>query len=1652
MSNRNLKTLPGEDIRMPGGGDHTDAVFTGDAGNNTINGTSSDDFFNMNDGGNDTVNGLGGNDVITFGGSFTAADTVNGGTGTDSVILSGDYSAGVTLASNTISSIEEIDLLNGNNYKLTTNDGNVAAGLSLFISAGGLDAAHTLNFNGAAESNGLLSVTSGAGSDALVFDGGGNTANTNGGNDIINVTGVVKGANTFNMGAGNDVVSFGATFNNQDAVDGGTGTDSVSLNGDYSAQTGLHANTLVNVETVQLAAGHSYWLVTDDGNVAAGQSMTIDGSALLVSDTLKAFADLETNGNLNIQGGAGNDDLRTGGGNDTVNGNGGNDFFAVGGGSDTINGGAGTDTINFNGGFDATDQVDGGTGTDVVNLFGNYSAGVTLGATTLQNIENLDLTGNFSYNLTFNDGNVTTGAFFAISDSISQTAANSIAIDATAESTAGYHINLGGPEHVSLDLGNGNDQIAMGKVSATDHIDGGGGFNTLTLKGGTAGLVTYGATSVENMFNIIFQGPGDFTVKMNDAAFSSLVFANFTDSQQMLASNTLTIDDSAETDAPVTFFIGGPENLVLTGGQLDDTFLVHGSLKATDKIDGGGGSNTVWLDGDYSAGLTLGATTLANIQDIMFSNGHSYHLVTNDANFASGQTVDVFAVNFTATDSLFFNGAAESDANFHMTAGDGNDTEIGGAGNDMLTSTGGVDAMQGNGGDDYISLLGTGALTFADGVNGGTGTDTLFISGNYAGGMILGSNIANVEILELGDQNVYNLTTTDALVAAGQNLQVSASDLTGGSNVIFDGSAETDGTFNIQTGAGNDLVTAGAGDDTISLLTGFDTAHGGGGDDVFYFFQQGFNTLDSLDGGAGTDTLLLFGNDVVNVAFTPTTLQNIEIIDVTEGFNYGFVTDDATVAAGETLTLLGQTLHGGDHLSFDGTAETDGLFVLYGGAGDDVFTGGALGDQLTGNAGNDQLYGMAGDDTISGGTGADYIDGGDGNDTIDVTQGTGTYAKGGNDDDTFVVGTAFYTGVLLEGGAGNDTAQVSGDYSAGLTFGPFNMLDVETLKVTDGTFSDSFTTVNDTVAAGSSLTVDGSAIQAGKSLTFNGAAETDGTFTVIGGFGDDTLTGGTQADTFRLSEGGNDKATGGQGNDLFDMGGALNAADQLNGGSNIDTVALAGNYAAGVTLGATTLTGIETMTFAARFSYKLTMDDGNVAAGKTLLMDGSALHPEDKLTLDGSAETNGHFTMLGGAGVDTLTGGALSDTFDLSTGNKDTANGGGGDDTFNFGAAFGAGDNVNGGTGNDTIVLNGDYSAQLNFGQITLANVETISLKDGFSYNLHPNDATVTAGQTLAIDGSHLGATSVLTFNGSAETDGSWNVTGGAADDIITGGDANDTLNGGGGADIIDASNGGNDTVFGAGGINTIKFGASFTAADSVDGGGNSNTVVQLAGDYSAGVVFGAATMQNVGIIKLAAGNSYTLTSNDTTVAAAKMLTVDGTSLTASDSLSFDGSAETNGVFTLNGGAGVDTLIGGAGIDHFRGGLGGDMLTGGGGADIFVYKLAGESTGAGYDTLTGFDFASDQIDVKKVTGIEATVSGGNLSAASMDADLGAAFDAAHLLGYHAALFNPTTGTLAGHTFLVVDANGTAGYQAGADYVFDVTGASNIGSLSTGDFV
>jgi Ca2+-binding RTX toxin-like protein len=163
---------------------------------------------------------------------------------------------------------------------------------------------------------------------------------------------------------------------------------------------------------------------------------------------------------------------------------------------------------------------------------------------------------------------------------------------------------------------------------------------------------------------------------------------------------------------------------------------------------------------------------------------------------------------------------------------------------------------------------------------------------------------------------------------------------------------------------------------------------------------------------------------------------------------------------------------------------------------------------------------------------------------------------------------------------------------------------------------------------------------------------------------------------------------------------------------------------------------------------------------------------------------------------------------------------------------------------------------------------------------------------------------------------------------------------------------------------------------------------------------------------------------------------VNGGRLGEIESIRFDGRAETDGSFRIFAGAGDDTLWGGAGDDMIYGGLGADRMTGGAGGDTFTYRSAAESTSTGYDTIVGFDWHVDRIDAVDGARAISQSASGTLSTASFDANLAAGL--AGVLGAgQAALFTASSGSLSGHVFLVIDANGIAGYQAGGDLVIQL---------------
>jgi hypothetical protein len=500
---------------------------------------------------------------------------------------------------------------------------------------------------------------------------------------------------------------------------------------------------------------------------------------------------------------------------------------------------------------------------------------------------------------------------------------------------------------------------------------------------------------------------------------------------------------------------------------------------------------------------------------------------------------------------------------------------------------------------------------------------------------------------------------------------------------------------------------------------------------------------------------------------------------------------------------------------------------------------------------------------------------------------------------------------------------------------------------------------------------------------------------------------------------------------------ALTAADTLYGGIDRDVVSLAGDYSAGLVLGATTLNSIEAMRLGTGFDYNLTTDDGNVAAGETLIVKAGELAAANHLTFDGSAELDGRFVVTGGAGDDVLTGGAQDDHFKLTAGGADTAHGRAGNDTFNLGAAFDAGDQINGGTDSDTLTLNGAYSLTVSDNMVR--KIETIVLGDGHDYTLVWHSKI---GSAMTVDGSALSSAHTLVFDGLTLAAGDLHFISGAGENVFAGGASS------GGNDIVDLQDSGRYAVFGYSGDDTFNLGGPNTdPTNDMEGGAGSDTV-NLDGDYSGGFTMGPGfNGSNIGFreietVHLAAGNAYDLSITGD-MADGSTLTVDGSGLGAADAMSLDLTAASSAGYAVTGGAGDDL------IDFGASGTNGDTATLGGGADTLKYGDAAASSSTTYDTVTDFNADDDVFDLNVAVASYAGTGAGSISTATFDTDMGNAISDG-LASVDALLVTANGGDLIGHLFVVVDGDGNTTYDAGDDYVFDITG--DTGSLTTNNFI
>ena len=1286
----------------------------------------------------------------------------------------------------------------------------------------------------------------------------------------------------------------------------------------------------------------------------------------------------------NISGGFGNDtligddaanSLDGGAGNDTLRGAGGDDVISVGLGDDSIDGGAGADLLIGQGDFDF--QL-----TDA-------SLSSPLGNDVLQSIELARLTGGVGNNLLDASG---------FSGSV--TLLGGDGNDTLADASGNDSLVGGNGDDVYRLLASGADILVEAADGGSDLLDEStavGGVN-VDLSRSTQQIVRPNhrltlSTNIERFRGSRFADV--VTVLTADAGLIRQLDGGANDDPTSL--DTLRVLSGATTwrisgvtsgavqgsfsVSPISFT--GFESLA--GGNGDDAFAFAPGVTFDGAIDGGNGNDSLdWSQLANGRAVTLTDNSAAGFAgqegslsrgfrgiDLLIGSSRSDTLLGEDVamNWDVGGTQVTDAATRRSLRWFSFErlvGGAGDDsfdgssatAAITLLGGDGNDTLIGGSAADNLDGGAGNDLLLGGAGSDTL-LGGTGDDSFDDTLggnlfDGGDGNDAIRVLGTWTLGM--SGSATTLQSLEV----VQGAGPADVLLGSGASdlFTVTANGVivSGASGQIFQGFEM------LQGGAGLDTVTGGASDDQFgvssngtvtaygSTLQGFEILSGGGG-------------LDRLQGDNATNESFTISAAGVSVVGVPGTFQNFEIVS---GGNGSDSLSVPSAVGGSTLWTISRT-NGGE---VAGLAFSN-IETLRGGLGEDTFAilptgsiarvegtggrdwvdysafdlpvsvnlkaqsgtgvdslvgitavrGGRGADQLTGNGGNELLIGGAGDDTLDGGEGNDTLTGGLGQD-------------------------------LLIGGVAIDCIVETRDSNMTLT---------NSSLAFDGIVEDTLINIEKVVLTGgrSANVIDASAFAGQTTLVGD-----DGNDTLIGGSAADSLDGGLGNDLL-IGRGGNDLLSGGAGDDVLDD---APATASLSGGAGQDMLRINGS----LTLTATTMksiTEIETLLGATAADALIGTPNGDLF----------------QLTSPGVVMLNGltilgFETLAGGAGTDVVQGSDLAAEAFVMSATGISVIGWSGMQFVNFESIAGGGgaftDSLTATSGADTVL------ADAARGTVTVNGMPVVgfeSIVGGDGNDRLQGSSNINDVFQLNPSGVTLSNFKGITFN-SFET-----LAGAGGNDVFAIGDGavfGGLLDGGVGLDVVSFANSSTSRAVTLTNSSTTGFsgreqslGGSFVTIESVIGGSGSDTLVglnlnanwDLTGKQYKDVsstssvktlkwdafenfvggtkidIFSGATGSAPMLLNGGAGNDLL----DASAASAAVTLIGGD---GNDTLKAG-----RGNDLLDGGAGDDSLVGGAGDDRLLGGSGNDQLDAGDGDDLLLGQLGNDllRAGKGNDQLSG---------------------------------------------------------------------------------------------------
>ena len=684
-----------------------------------------------------TINSGSGDNTVTLDAmdaTMAAAVTVDGGDGNDTI-----------LATNYLSDLHILggdgnDLLTGGAGSDTVDGGagddspGGGAGSDVVIGGFGTDVVSDTADSDFTLTDGQL-VISGQGTDSL---SGIEEAQLTGGDsdNTFDTTGF-NGSVTL-AGEGGDDLFYGSAGDDQ--FDGGLGSDRVEQSTDAGQKLN---NSVIEIGTWTYDAlsvpAYSFVATSSDAYTSIEQFVMNGGLADNVID-----AGSYDQGDVTIDGAAGNDRLTggklndsiTGGtGNDFINAKSGNDYLEAGDGDDTLLGGYGEDTHI---GGDGADFINANTGDDIIDAGpGDDRVRGSEGNDTIDGGSGNDqLDENLAEgNLVLTDTSLTGDLGDNVLSGI-ETAVFNGKTGPSGEQGDNYFGATEATIPVTMYGGNGRDTMLGGL--AADYLNGNGGNDRLD-GGDGADLIQGGAGKdflVGGEGNDTIQGQGANDTLKGENGDDDLDGGAGYDRVFEWADQSFTIIDSQLSGGLGTDALQNFEEVKLTGGAGPNNLDASG-FSGRAVLWGSGGDDTLTGGGDRDH-MNGGPGA-----DMIVGNGG------NDTLFG-GSGNDTMLGNGGA-DVLY--GQRDDDS---LKGGIGNDTILGDDGDDILNGGDGDDTLTGGNGADGMS-----GWTGNDKLNGNSGRDTMI--GGTGEDRMFGGNDRDIMLGQDGDDYIKGQTGTDVL-------------------------------------------------------------------------------------------------------------------------------------------------------------------------------------------------------------------------------------------------------------------------------------------------------------------------------------------------------------------------------------------------------------------------------------------------------------------------------------------------------------------------------------------------------------------------------------------------------------------------------------------------------------------------------------------------------------------------------------------------------------------------------------------------------------------------------------------------------------------------------------------------------------------------